>query len=310
LHSFAITQLGILESAIWLPLILLLLELGVSRGRGYFPLAGLAWATSLLAGHPRTWMHVSYASLFYLAYAKYSRRGEPRGPLTLGEFLLFLVAGLGLAAVQLLPTYELMGLSWRAEEIRYSSVRGGFGLNELGGFLVPVHLGALALYVGMLPLALVIFALVFDGHSRARFFWPASGLFSLLASLGGNTFFYSLFCLFFPGFSRVRNQERGIILFSFAMAVMAGYGARYLSRPTSKREKVGFQRYCQLVGRALVCLLLAGALLYYGWLSGAKPLGEISFFPRKTSHTARSRFSNRSRSFTSCRFLIPKLHQE
>ena len=268
LHSFPIPQLGILESAVWLPLILFLLELGVSKGTVYFPLAGLAWAISLLAGHPQTWMHISYATLFYLAYAKFSRRGEVRASPTLGQFMAFMVAGLGLAAVQLLPTYELMGLSWRAEEIQYSFVKGGFGLNELGGILVPVHLGGLALYVGILSLALAIFALAFDRRNRARFFWAALGLFSLLASFGGNTFFYSLLYLLFPGFSQVRNQERGVILFSFAMAVLAGYGARYLTRPMSKREKTGFRRYYQLIGRALACLLLVDALLYYGWLSG------------------------------------------
>lgn len=275
LHSFPITQLGILETAVWLPLVLLLLELGVSKGTVYFPLAGVAWAISLLAGHPQTWMHISYASLFYLAYAKYSRRGEPRTSLALGQIAAFVVTGLGLAAVQLLPTYELMGLSWRAEEVRYSFVKGGFGLNELGGVLVPVHLGSLSLYVGILPLALAIFALAFDGRNRGRFFWAALGLFSLLTSLGGNTFFYSLLYLLFPGFSRVRNQERGIILFSFAMAVLAGYGARYLTQPMSKGEKRGFQRYYRLIGWTLACLLLMAALLYYGWLGGAKPLEGI-----------------------------------
>jgi hypothetical protein len=53
----------------------------------------------------------------------------------------------------------------------------------------------------------------------------AAGTF--LLSFGGETFLYTPFYLLVPGFSIFRDQERVAFVFSFAMAVLAGYGLKY-----------------------------------------------------------------------------------
>ena len=58
-------QLAILRTAIWLPLILWMLLRAVAepvRWRWWVG-AALAWATAFLAGHPQTFMHLSYVML-------------------------------------------------------------------------------------------------------------------------------------------------------------------------------------------------------------------------------------------------------
>ena len=87
LTSFPVQQVTILQVAVWLPLILLLLDLATGDGDPvcrrfpavgsrfwfYVTLAGLAFGCSILAGHPQTAMHVLYASVVYFAFKVWKR---------------------------------------------------------------------------------------------------------------------------------------------------------------------------------------------------------------------------------------------
>jgi hypothetical protein len=127
----------------------------------------------------------------------------------------------------------------------------------------------------MLPLILAGIALLLDRTNRDRLLWGGLGLFSLLASLGGSTFFYSLLYLALPGYGRVRNQERGILIFGFAVAVLAGYGAHFLLSAAPGAGKRGLRRLLRFLWRVFGWLVLIGALLYYGWLTGNDELGRL-----------------------------------
>ncbi|HUW96596.1 MAG TPA: YfhO family protein [Anaerolineae bacterium] len=267
LTSYPIQQLAILEVDVWLPLILLLLSIAWERWqergeRRGFVWAGLAFGVSLLAGHPQSSMYVFYVAVLYWGFETYRGRGSVWSKV--GLFCLFVLTGLGVAAVQLIPSLEYMLLSTRAAGT-YEEMAHGFPLHDLLQILLPGVLSQWSpLYVGVLPLLLAC-AGVFLIRDRRVLFWAVLAVAALLLSLGGSTFLYSPFYLFAPGFGIFRSQERLAYVFSFAVAILAGYGAAQVfgSWPGFVRERLrSFNR--GLVVLAVGALGLVFAFLY-GW---------------------------------------------
>ncbi|MGQ9625544.1 MAG: YfhO family protein [Anaerolineae bacterium] len=283
LTSYPSQQLAVLEADIWLPLILLLLDLATfqpptSNLQPPSPIigAGVALGVSLLAGHPQSSMYVLYLSLAYLAFRAWGRGWHWRMAVAAGG--IFLAVGFSLAAVQLVPSAEYMLLSTRAKG-GYSEMSGGFPLYDVLQLLLPGSVSVMSpLYIGILPLLLALWAisgtvrLTLPQASNLRegfgeiVFWALVAVAALFLSFGGNSFFYNLFYIFLPGFKLFRSQERAAFLFSFALAILAGYGARALLAPMSKDVKRRFLSFRRAVGY----LFLGGAglvlLFFYAWL--------------------------------------------
>ena len=244
LTSYPSQQLSILEVQVWLPLVLLLadmaLEASDTRQRlGLLALGSMALAFSTLAGHPMSSMYVIYTLIAYFLYKGYwqirAQRlalwSRPAGAL-LGQFALFLALGLGLAAVQLVPTYEFTRLSTRAV-LSYKAAEWGFPLKDVVQVLLPGLVSQYSpMYLGILPLILAALGLL-RGPRRWIAFWVVLGGTALLLSFGGHTFLYGFFRQAIPGISIFRNQERAIFLFSFAASLLAGYGGQWLVGATT-----------------------------------------------------------------------------
>jgi len=127
LTSYPALQLAILETQVWLPLILLALdvagerrEMGDARASVRWVLAaGLLLGVAYLAGHPQSALLVTYAGLAFGLFRFWPRdvgatkRGWRPWLRIAGLLALFLAVGLGVAAVQLLPSLEFMLLSTR-----------------------------------------------------------------------------------------------------------------------------------------------------------------------------------------------------
>lgn len=281
LTSYPVQQLAILEVDIWLPLILLLLSIAWERWRDRGERRGLLWAglvlgVSLLAGHPQSSMYVFYASLVYWVFETYGTPGTLRAKV--GLFCLFLITGLGVAAVQLVPGVEYMLLSTRAQGT-YQEMAHGFPVHDLLQLVLPGILSVWSpLYVGILPLLLAFLSL-YVIRDRRVVFWTFVALVALLVSLGGDTFLYSPFYLLVPGFGIFRSQERAAFVFSFAMAILAGYGASALFRPNWELTKERLRSFnWALLLAALACLCLV-VLFLYGWaeagLTADSPFGPM-----------------------------------
>jgi len=293
LTSFPVQQVTILRVAVWLPLVLLFLDLATEnedlRFWFYMTLAGLAFGCSILAGHPQTAMHVFYASIAYFAFKMWGRTRQ--GPLQtcaaisvgLAGILVFLLVALGLAAVQLLPTLEFIRLSPRAA-IDYETASWGFFWHEMVSFLFPGYFGGSPQYVGILPMILAAMAVLFERRQRDKVFWIGLGLAAFLLSFGRHTFLYNVFYIVVPGFGWVRNQERVIFLFSFSLAVLAGYGATLLVRPIPKVLRHGFQFFYQTLKRLGWVGLALTAFFYYGWLQGKQEGTDPNFFVAVLRH--------------------------
>jgi len=80
-----------------------------------------------------------------------------------------------------------------------------------------------ALYIGLLTIILIIFALRLVRNEHILTF-SALALFSLIFAFGTNTPLYMLFHNFIPGFAYFRAPSRMIIFFAFFGAFLAGFG--------------------------------------------------------------------------------------
>ncbi|MBI2845726.1 MAG: YfhO family protein [Chloroflexi bacterium] len=264
LTSYPPLQLAILEVDIWLPLILLILDRAwekfeKEKARFPFALAGIIFGISILAGHPQSSMYVFYTSLLYFLFRGYRHaRWQESG----GLLAIFLTTGFGLSAAQIIPSIEYLSLSTRAQTT-YEQVAHGFLPEEFIQLLLPESLTVWSpMYVGILPLLLGIWGVV-QRPNRWPLFWAGLAIASLFLSLGENFFLYRLFYVAVPGFSMFRGQERAIFLFSFSIAVLAGYGTASLlpSQIVSAEERVkAFLRLALLA--VAEGLFLLGVILY------------------------------------------------
>ncbi|MGB8647754.1 MAG: hypothetical protein WCF84_21145 [Anaerolineae bacterium] len=261
LTSYPSLQLAILETATWLPLALLWLDLALSnpRRRGTcLAAAGLTLGVAALAGHPQTFLFVLVTCTIFWLYrvlssAEFSWR---RFGWAAGAFLPVVVVALGLAAVQLIPAVEYQRLSTR-ESLSFREAAAGFPTLDLLQFVFPGFTSAFAspLYVGVLPLWLALVALV--RGRRERTFWGMVALVALILSFGYYVFAYAVLYQI-PGVGLFRQQERLAFVVSFALALLAGFGLQDLVDQAA-HLRVGW-------ARRLFLLLPAGAAVSFALL--------------------------------------------
>ena len=314
LISYPAQQPAILESAVWLPLVLLLLDWAASRelrARRVWALAcaGAAMALSILAGHPQTFLYVFYTAAAWgfwrLLECSRPARRVARMVSALFDLAIFAVFAIGLSAAQLLPTLEFTRYSTRAQ-LGYNFTSSGFALHEIITLLIPGYFGGLPLYVGIVPLLLAGFAvwkwLTTRGvtprtseadtarstpagtartssavPTRAIAFFVALALLALFLSFGDASFVYPVFYLLVPGFAQVRDQERAALLWSFALAMLAALGAAHFWTPWPRAARKHIERAARLWAWLLGAMLSLIVLAYIGALAdeGAK----VNLFP-------------------------------
>ena len=260
LTSYPPLQLAVLEVQTWLPLILLLLDvsaghawLGEWRSAGRWAVAaGLILGVSFLAGHPQSSLLVLYAGLAFAVYRLWPARplpGWPRWARLLGLLAAFVIVGCGLAAVQLLPSWQFMALSTRAG-IGFDEAGRGFTPYDLLQLVLPaVGVPVPALYMGVLPLGLAALALWRSGRGEPQARLPLASprspvpflgwgaLLGLLLAFGKITPVYTVFYLLAPGWRLFRGQERAVVWVVLAVALLAGFGAAWLASCWASPER-------------------------------------------------------------------------
>jgi hypothetical protein len=300
LTSYPPLQLAVLEVQAWIPLLLLLWDLAATRlstgdrrsALGWTLGAGLVLGISTLAGHPQSTLLVLYGSmafaLFRLFFPWPSQLSRRWTGTRLGLLALFLAVGLGVAAVQILPSVEFLRLSTRAGA-SFEEMGSGFTPYDLLQLVLPaVGVPWPALFVGVLPLGLALTAVVrylylVDRDSipvgqiprRAlAVFWAGLGFLALLISFGKHLPVYQVFYLLAPGWRLFRHQERVIVWTVLALAVLAGFGAAWLCRRQGRSRQetrlvLGVVRGYWIA--TLIALILA-ALFFWGYQSGRDSL--------------------------------------
>jgi len=246
----------------WLPLSVLLLERLIRRPslRRAAWLA-LALAAFLCAGHAQMWY---YALLLLGTYALWrgwagpsvrASRGARARIAPVAWLALAVALALLLSAAQVLPTAELMQHSQRlgGPDFEYATTYSFWPWHFLT-FLAPDLFGNPASgdywgyanywedcgYVGVLPLALALYA-VYRRVRRGRGgdgrpptmewlvpFLSAVALLSLALALGSHSPLFMAAYKWFPGVRWFQAPARFLFLYTFAVSVLAGYGAELL----------------------------------------------------------------------------------
>ncbi len=264
-----VVHLSILSSAALLPLLFFCVERALHTGAPrWFAAAALAVALQVFAGHPQVPVYTALALLVYTlvrAVARGVRVGDWhalwRMPLRLaGMYAL----GFCVAAIQLVPWVELAAQSPRAAGTSFDFVFGSsMAASNWLLFLFPYLYGSLAssiyasqpmdiatsvktwehsAYVGMLPLALALVALmsVFKARSKQQtelrdhpsgrwtlVFFALLLLLGLLMAAGKYTpLSYLIYAT--PVLGKLRDVERAIVLAAWALAMLAGFGMQRL----------------------------------------------------------------------------------
>lgn len=290
LTGYPMLQVSVLESVVWMPLIMMGVHLSIIR-QGWMIwgccIAGVGAALSLLGGHPQTTMHIVYLALAYLAFLTYVHRHSP------ADFVLraglFGGIGAGLAAIQLLPALEFTQLSYRVTQLGFDDKANGFMAADflqviwpgLFGFWSPLYLGAAG------------FLLVAGAALRARLehrFWLLVIPVTLLMSLGGNTIVFDVFYNVIPGFSIFRQQERIASVLVFALVILAVYQLGWLlnrdesaDHPDDVRTRIWYPRliygYAAFLLIAYVFIIIADILGANFTVSGGTEMAGMLAHP-------------------------------
>lgn len=289
LSGYLIARLSFLSMTAayaWLPWLLLAVErLVVRRRLADALLLGLVFGLQLLAGHAQTSFHSGLALAAYTVFRIASiyhraRRGlngfsacSAFSAVHIGLLMLGMALGIGLAAVQLLPTWELMQLSQRSGGLDYAfAMTYSFWPWRLLTLWAPNFFGQPASgnywgygayweddgYMGVLPLLLALTAAL--GWRRNRnplvAFFGGMALGALVLAFGQNTPIYPWLFRHVPGFGLFQAPARFLSLYTLGVAVLAGVGAEALSHKGGGGK--GWVRLGLIIGPALVIAGLAG----------------------------------------------------
>ncbi|MBL8154395.1 MAG: YfhO family protein [Anaerolineae bacterium] len=227
LQSYPPLQLALLEAAIWLPLGILGIHEAARAEKFRWPpllLTGLALGLSWLAGHPQTSWFLTYLLTAYLAYRVFTQRHRwwivPAGTLLFGGLAF------GLAAVQLLPGFEYLAYTTRAN-LGFEAKGNGFPFHDVIQFIIPnVVTQWSPLYVGLIGLVLAGIALW--RKLPGAIFWGIVAILALGLSFGDHSPLFALLYNVLPGLRFFRGQERAAYLVSFSLAILAGLAAAHL----------------------------------------------------------------------------------
>jgi hypothetical protein len=286
----------ITHAACWLPLALwALAELRERFHRGWLAALAVAVANSFLAGHAQTFANgLALAGLFTLWHL-------PGAPARWWRFGLIAAAGvllgLGLGAVQLVPTAELIPHSARADMTFEEFTGGSLPPGQLPMFTFPYAYGGADLsprawcefrfgawpepfepffatihpettgFCGLLGGVLAAVGLLGGPRTRATWFWVLAGAAGLVLALGAATpLGHGLYLV--PAFNRFRCPGRFVMWVGLAAAVLAGHGAAALPALSRRRGAAAL-----LLGIALVA-----AAVGLAWYTAARQMASSDLF--------------------------------
>lgn len=287
----------VVRSLVWLPLELAFVERmclapGATRWR-YAVLAGAAFGIQALALHVHITLLSALAVGAFVAYRwlalrpNISIRGWWLEGLKLEAALGLLGAlGVGLAAVQLLPLWEISTQTYRGAGLSSAlSAPNSVWPGDLATLLLP-HLHDVGtrdywgpwvkwetvLYVGVLPLVLALVGL-FWGSGRYRLYWGLLLLLSVFCAFGT----YGPLPLWdalhqLPGFNVLKSPGRFSLLVALAVAVTAAYGVEVFCR---SRPSPSAAVLILLVAVTSVALTTGGLALASGKLETWSRTGSI-----------------------------------
>jgi hypothetical protein len=280
------SHVQILHCSAWLPLLIWSLEeLRTRASLGWLAAGALAMASLALGGHPQILVYGTGLAALYAVAASW------RAPVGTWRYLasasIILALGLGLAAIQLVPTLEMVLVSTRAHLNFATYARASLPLRQLPELIFPYAYGGafsptistpyfghrnqteLTGYMGLLPLVLAGIGATKGTNRRLRRFWSLTAVAGLLLALGSEV---PLAALLFrvPGYNLFRAPARHLLELSLAVSVLGGLGTASLAQmPVVERRRTLLRAAMALFAIVAIGWLVFWRLLVSGSLSAA-----------------------------------------
>jgi hypothetical protein len=246
-----------------LPLALLLVVRGVRDGKQWaWGALALTVGLGVLSPHPQLLQYmllVSGAFGLFLAFADTGGGGIPRTTALrrLAASAVAVIVGFAMGAIQYLPVREYVPWSPRAGGKGWEhAISYSMPPEEMVNFWVPQFSGILERYWGAndihlhseyLGVAVVLLAALAFAKGRALinrklvWFFGGVAVLALLWALGGYTPFYRIVYAVVPGTKFFRAPSTMLYVVSFAIAVLAAFGAeKAITREISRRYLIGW----------------------------------------------------------------------
>ena len=258
-------QTGILETAAWLPLLLLAMR----RLALHADATARAIATGLLAlmfaaGHPQSFLLCGYLAIAYFLFC--GRAAGSPWPALLWRLAPVLLLGALICAVQLLPQAQYLSLSTRSS-LPYAELAHGFPLQDLAQLVVTGLVSRWQpLFMGILGLTLALLAATAVPTAAVRF-WVVAALAGVLLGFGSSQGAYGLAYWILPGYSLFRGQERAALVVAMSGAALVAHGAALLLGALPRRSRRAVAKAARLLRSMtlpVIVLLLAVLLLARG----------------------------------------------
>lgn len=265
---FASFWIQMQNAAVWLPLILAAVHRASDRER-FWPwvaIGALAVALQVLSGYPQYNFYTALLAGSWALLRSLGRSGKGWRPLF--AVALIYVAGMALAAVQLMPTAELAAMSRRSgqvslEEFLMLAVPPGI----VTAFAVPEGAAALSSYTpypGAAFLGTLAVVLAVEGarsRERVRLFLTGALVVTFLLAIGPATPLGEL-AHRIPVFNAFRYPFKHLLEVVFCVSALAGLGAQSLldGRPGARR--------CVAIG-AVVAALWLGLRIAFLWTASS-----------------------------------------
>jgi hypothetical protein len=288
-----LSHINIAQTAALLPWVLWAVEgYGEGLGRKWGALAALFVALQAFAGHQQTFAYSLLLASAYTLSQAFAGEGARRRRYLIAPALL--LSGVSLAAVQILPTAELLRNSLRAAATYDFFTSFSLPPAMLKTFLAPYLLGGgdghvfgapylgtpfyteYVGYVGVCALMLTAVAVTRaaakgDGGRRdsRTIFWAAAALVALALALGRHWPFDAYRLVYqIPLLNLFRVPARHLLEVDFALAVLAGRGLTALAKETG-----GGRASPQALAACACVLLLTCAVVTLGAPSGLRLAG-------------------------------------
>ena len=266
---------GKLFASAMLPLMLLALVIALRdrRWQGY-PLLGAATALTLLGHFQLAYYSLIVAGLFalYLTLEEAGTSGGGERAMRLGLALAAVAIGFGVAAIQILPFFEYIPFSPRAQgyhgfegstsyAIPWSHVPEFFLSNFVGSSPQGTYWGANPIklhseYLGLSVVALALLGVTVRDRRRLVLWVGGIGLLFLLICLGAATPFYRVWWSIMPLVKKTRAPGMAFFVVALVTAMFASFG---VERAFTTRNRT-VMTPALIVGVLVTLLGLAGVL--------------------------------------------------
>ncbi len=290
-------------AAAWVPLIFYFAEkLARERRFRYTVAGGVTLGVQLLCAVTQIWLYTALLIGIYFFLRLFALELPPHGSrtklilMTVASSTLMILLGVSIGAVYWLPVQASTSTSIRSGGLDFAiAVQGSlppthvlnlilpnlFGTdidqNYWGYFLGYVSQIDSAMYVGVIPLILAMFALR-DIRRPQVMALLVVGMCALVLSLGRFTPAYQLAYNWVPGLSTFRIPARMLILFCFTLSVLAGLGMNTLER--TRDDSYWFRRFGWILlglGAASLAILLVTQLEYQRIVTLGETLARMAY---------------------------------